>query len=172
MFAPIKDYEGIYEINEVGKIRRIDRNYFLKPMLGKNGYFMVCLWKQNTPGYRYIHRILAEAFLPNPKSLPTVNHIDGNKGNNDLSNLEWASYSRNNKHAYETGLKNPSRNTGPKKPVIQLDINGIKISEFVSAIEAAKKTGISTTTVYRILHGKRKSSRGFIFKYKEEIVHG
>jgi hypothetical protein len=105
-WRPVKGYEGIYEVSQAGEIRNVKKRNILTQKVGKIGYPIVQLSRNNKQTTKSVHRILAHAFLPNPFNLPTVNHIDGNKQNNSLSNLEWASYSKNNKHAYETGLKN------------------------------------------------------------------
>lgn len=78
--------------------------------LGKNGYYYVTLYHQNTSKKLYIHRLLASLYLPNPEGKRTVNHKDGVKTNNDLGNLEWATDSENIQHAHDTGLnKNRSK---------------------------------------------------------------
>ena len=84
----------------------------LRPTVGTNGYLKVSLRCNGNRHTRNIHRLLAQTFIDNPKNLPCVNHIDGNKLNNSLSNLEWASYSRNIQHAYDTGLTKALRGEG------------------------------------------------------------
>jgi hypothetical protein len=106
----VPGFENVYAINPLGEIKRIETGKVLKAAIAKNGYYVVSLWKNNKGKTMYIHRMLAEVFIENPNNERTVNHIDGDKTNNDLSNLEWVSYSENNKHAYETGLKVVSEN--------------------------------------------------------------
>ena len=109
----IKGFEGMYEVSNFGRVKskeRIDeyisngeiiyrrrREVILYPKLTKTGYLQVTLFKNGKPKYARMHRLVAEAFLPNPENLPVVNHKDGNKLNNDVSNLEWTSYSENTK---------------------------------------------------------------------------
>lgn len=78
-----------------------------KAFVGDRGYVNVILWENNRPKTFLVHRLIAKAFIPNPENKPCVNHIDGNKTNNTLSNLEWVTYSENTLHALETKLKIP-----------------------------------------------------------------
>jgi len=99
-----------YSIREDGVVTsRFGR--VIKPQTGKNGYIRVELWENGNGRKHLVHRLLAEAFIPNPDGKPQVNHIDGNKANNALSNLEWVTQSENQKHAYRVGLQR-----GYKKP--------------------------------------------------------
>ena len=118
-FLPIKGYEGLYEVSDAGIVRSVKREILGKdgviyPFKERNlkhhphkdtGYFQVSLWKDNKGKHAYIHRLVAEAFIPNPSGLKEVNHLDGNRQNNHLSNLEWVSRTGNAQHAIATGLK-------------------------------------------------------------------
>jgi len=90
-----------YTISKDGVVRG---NKIKTQTLGKNGYFYVTLYKNNTSKKFYIHRLLGLLYLPNPKNKRTINHIDGNKQNNKLDNLEWSTDSENIQHAHATGL--------------------------------------------------------------------
>jgi len=100
-----------YTIREGGVVTsRFGRE--IKAQKSSSGYLRVELW-QNGIGKKYlVHRLLAQAFIPNPDEKPQVNHIDGDKRNNALSNLEWVTQSENQKHAYETGLQKGHRVSG------------------------------------------------------------
>lgn len=101
---PIKDYEGKYFITQQGNVVNTKGNILMPAVNKKTGYKTVELWKNNKGSSKTIHRLVALAYLPNPNNLPEVNHIDGNKLNNQVSNLEWVTSSGNTQHAYDTGL--------------------------------------------------------------------
>ena len=187
MWKDVGGYEGVYQIDETGQVKRVDSGRVLKVAVGKNGYPVVSLWKNNKGQMKYIHRMLGEAFLPNddPLNKTTINHIDGNKTNNDLSNLEWATPSENLKHAYDTGLKvvtekvrEASRRKAARDnvgnsyrsiPVIMIDEIGNEIQEFDSIKHAADEIGCHRMGVYRVLKGHAKTIKNKRFKYKEEL---
>lgn len=101
----IKDYPQ-YVINEQGQVKNIKTGRIKKTLPNhQTTYFQVNLWKGNRGAWKYVHRLLAEAFIPNPLGLPEVNHIDGNRQNNALSNLEWVTGQQNKIHAVKTGLR-------------------------------------------------------------------
>lgn len=92
----IAGYEGHYQVSSTGLVRSIKKEpYILKGDQQRNGYKRVYLWLDNAKKNCLVHRLVAEAFLPNPDHLPEVNHLDEDKGNNDISNLEWCTHLRN-----------------------------------------------------------------------------
>ena len=113
MILPIKGYEGLYEVSSDGSVFSVDRytkdgkHLKRKELKGgkfSNGYEFVCLRKNSVNHNCLKHRLVAEAFIPNHNNLPEVNHIDGNKRNNCVENLEWCTRSENLKHAVKMGL--------------------------------------------------------------------
>ena len=108
-----------------------------------------------------VYRLVAMAYLPNPDNHPKVNHIDGNSLNDVLDNLEWASYSRDSQHAYDTGL-NPN-----KVAVICYSLEGEEIGRYTSVAEAARATNGSRTAIQLALNGKSKTSGEKIWRYVE-----
>ena len=118
-WLPIKNYEGLYEISDTGEVRSVNRilkvtnrkdslfrGRLIKQSPNKSVLYMqVQLWKENKGMNYYVHRLVAEAFIPNPDNLREVNHIDGNRQNNHIENLEWVSHSENMIHAINTGLR-------------------------------------------------------------------
>jgi hypothetical protein len=104
IWITIKDFEN-YQVSNLGRIRSLYKNIVLKPQLSKNDYLHVILYKNKFKYTKTIHVIVAKTFIPNPLNLPEVNHIDGNKNNCAVTNLEWSTKSDNAKHAYRIGLK-------------------------------------------------------------------
>lgn len=142
----------------------------LKARAGSHGYLYVNLCSGDCKKTACIHRLVAEAYLPNLENKKCVNHKDGNKLNNFLSNLEWASHSENNKHAYDNGLKigagtgklgakNPS-----SKKVAQYSMDGQYIKTFSAQREASRETGILQGNISAACHGIQQSAGGYIWK--------
>lgn len=116
-WVPIPNYEGYYEISNLANIRSIKRSIptksgYLKPekertitqRISNKGYLTVTLSSIGQSNSKHVHRLLAQAFIPNPENKATVNHLNGDKLDNRLNNLEWATYSENAIHAYRNGL--------------------------------------------------------------------
>lgn len=168
VWKDIQDYEGYYQVSSMGRVRSKDRtitcrNGAIKFVSAKsvslyekeNGYLVVHLYRDNKGKTKYIHRLVANAFIPNPNNLSTVNHKDGNKHNNTVANLEWASYSDNNQHAYDNGLKHSNRNNPHmSKKVVAYSIDGKKLYSFPSMREAERQLGLANGAVSQgIKHG-------------------
>ena len=107
----IKGWEGRYDISDDGKVRswyygvkKLSEPRLLKAKTDKYGYKVVCLRHKEIKKYPVVHRLVAVAFLPNPQNLPQINHIDGDKNNNSVNNLEWCSSQKNMRHAFDSGL--------------------------------------------------------------------
>ena len=143
-----------YEVSNYGRIRRKCNKRIKIAETCKSGYPTIRL-SYGIPGkgtHYSIHKLVAEAFLPNPKGLPCVNHIDGDKTNNYVDNLEWCTYSHNNKHAYDNGLKKPSNqiiSIEDRKQIEKMYQSGIKI------IAIADMFGVTTKAIYK-LHSRGK----------------
>lgn len=101
MYKKIKNYEN-YLIYDNGDILNLNTKKILNGSIGENGYKYYRLSKDGKKKMFYAHRLIAETFIDNPKNLPIVNHIDGNKLNNNINNLEWVSCSDNTKHFHTT----------------------------------------------------------------------
>lgn len=137
----------------------------LKLRIDKNGYNRCYIRDMNDnkrKDYK-IHRLVAEYFIENPDNLQVVNHIDGNKQNNHISNLEWCTYSDNNYHAYRTGLTH-SR----KCPILCTTNNTI----YSSQTEASEALNISRKCILQILRGEVYSFKGLHFEYADENWNG
>lgn len=155
-FVKIEGFDN-YEVSNLGKVRNIKSGRILKPSLNKNGYLRLWLCKNNKRKHLYLHRIIATAFIDNPDEKPCVNHIDENKLNNDLSNLEWCTVRENLIHGTRT------KRAAEKcfKKVIQLDLNDNVLNEFESMVQAEQETGVSRRNISSCCNGKRKSAGGY-----------
>lgn len=110
MIQDIRGFEGLYTVNDNGQIYSIRSNKYLKPRKDKDGYLLVNLYKEKKQYTRKVHRLVAEAFLDNPEDKAEVNHIDMNRQNNEVSNLEWVSHRENIIWQAENGKLFPNRN--------------------------------------------------------------
>lgn len=155
-------YEGLYEVSNFGNVKSLCAGRYKaiikrKPVPDKDGYLTVNIKKGGKYKCAKIHRLVAEAFLDNPNNYPQVNHIDENKTNNRVDNLEWCTCEYNNNY-----------NGKPKrcyKPVIQISVNGEEIQRFESINAAAKATNIKPACISGVLSGRRFTTGGFIWRY-------
>ena len=162
---------SIYDATKVPKI--------IKPFINKYGYAEYILSDNNLNRiHKSEHRLLGELFIPNAENKPTINHIDGNKLNNSLDNLEWATYSENERHSYDVlgkqvwnkGKKLPSGREyrGKIKTLLQYDLKGNLVREWFNPTEVQNIGGFSLKAISAVCRGKSKTHKGFIWKYKEE----
>lgn len=160
-FVKIEGFEN-YEVSNLGKVRNIKSGRILKPRLHRDGYLMHGLYGYDKRKFLFLHRIIATAFIDNPEGKPCVNHIDENKLNNDLSNLEWCTVRENNIHG--TRMKRIAEKCFKK--VIQLDLNDNVLNEFESMVQAEQETGALASNISSCCNGKRKSAGGFKWRKK------
>ena len=185
IWEPIKDYENLYEVSNLGNVKRKESYVNSKSSLNKifttkvnekmlkgrncKGYLIVSLCKNGTSKNFRINRLVAQAFIPNPNNYPCVNHIDGNKQNNYAENLEWVTYSENEKHAYQNKLKKPTWKgkcylTHPSnKKVRQYDLNKNFIKQW-NSIQEAQDT-LKITNISAVCRKKQKSAGGYLWEY-------
>ena len=111
----IQGYEGLYEVSNIGRVKSFQKNNsnksktdftIINPFIQKKGYFRISLSKNSCRKKYLIHRLVAQAFIPNPNNLPQVNHKNNDKSNNKIENLEWMTNLDNTKHAWKNGFKN------------------------------------------------------------------
>lgn len=173
MWKDVKGYEGLYQVSDDGQVKSVGR---YKPNHSKmqyvpesikaqrinpGGYFVVDLYKGNKQKTIGVHILVAEAFIDNPNCKETVNHIDGIKTNNYVSNLEWATPREQNIHFYQHGLKSAegirkainAMNEANAKKVMCLDTGRI----FKSASEASRFFGVSPSYIMRICRTNKRN---------------
>lgn len=183
-WRPVVGYEGIYEVSNTGKVRscdRIDASGFhrkgrmMKLNFGINGYVRANIWSPKEKRQRTleVHRLVAEAFIPNPNKLPQVNHIDENKANNNVGNLEWVTMKQNNMHGTRLARQGitykalpEEKKKHPHKIVLELDDLGNVLHEFYSVREAAQHFGIDESGISKCCRGLLKTSGGRYWRYK------
>lgn len=162
MWADIPGYEGKYLISTYGRVISLKRNGIARDTLvalcERNRYFSVALRNKNRVKFS-VHRLVAMTFIPNPKNLPQVDHIDGNRYNNHVSNLRWVTAMENHHNPITVESKKRSgvarRNTGGNKCVEQRDKSGQLIATYPSLHEAERVTGICQSNISAAARGKR-----------------
>ena len=173
-WKPVKGYEGIYEVSDLGNVRSLDKeinhNFYkgvkfvrkgkiLIPFISDRGYLRVTLIKDGKRKKVFVHRLVAEAFIESDTDGLQVNHIDGNKSNNTVGNLEWCTGRENMHHAFDSGLFDEAIKR-KSKAVIRDD--GVV---FTSISDAAKETNLCSSMVSDTVNNKRKDAKGRIFKF-------
>lgn len=163
----IKGYKGLYQISNLGRVKNIKSGRNLMGGINSDGYYTVLLRKKLKAKSFKIHRLVAAAFISNPENKPQVNHKNGNKIDNKVTNLEWVTCKENVRHAWNNKLsKGKYREVGNRaEKVIQMDLENKIINKYESVLKASEKTGISNTAISNCLVGLSKTSGGFKWKY-------
>lgn len=156
----ISGYEGLYQVSDQGRVRNARSGRVLKPGAGHNGYYMVRLSRNNYAWTQRVNRLVAAAFIPNPKNLPQVNHKNGIKTDNRVENLEWCTASHNQLHRHRV-LGQPADNC---KPILCIETGQV----FPSMTAAAQSLGLHLGNVSRVCAGKRAHTQNLHFKFLEE----
>jgi hypothetical protein len=180
----VKGFNGIYQVSNLGRLKSFKENKngrILSNINRQGGYLSVVLGYRGLKKYTRIHRLVAETFIPNPDNKPEVNHIDGNKQNNCVSNLEWVTRKENAAHAMKhnpnilKGMNRYNQFIRPKN-IRQYSLDGKFIAEFPNAVEASKRTGICGRNILQVANateykpGKvRHQAGGYVWRFSEDL---
>lgn len=141
-------YEGLYAVTEDGRVWSYKRNKFLTPVSNGKGYLQVCLSKDGKVKRHYVHRLVAEAYIPNPDNLPQINHKNEIKKDNSVGNLEWC----DNQYNIDYSLSKP--------------IRCVETGEvFNSIMDCARKYNLQNGNICSVLKGRRMHTCGLSFEY-------
>lgn len=161
-------YEGSYKVSNYGRVKSLNYSRtgianILKPKKQKNGYLYVCLYNKGKIEYILIHRLVMKTFVPEHDFYRNcINHKDENKTNNCVDNLEWCTNKENNNY----GTRNKRASKSKSKKICQYRKDGLMVKEWDS-LKEAEKHGFGHSHISDCCKGKRKSHKGFIWKYKE-----
>lgn len=175
-WRPVVGYEGLYEVSNLGRVKSLDRvvdgkgggkkpirGGIMNPKSNGIGYLQIRLSKNGKKKGQYIHRLVAEAFIPNTEGLSQVNHKDEDKTNNRVENLEWCSAK------YNMNYGSVKQRIGEKhsKPVAQLSLEGKVLKVFSSIYEAERETGVWNSNICKCIKGHLKKSGGYKWRYAD-----
>lgn len=157
------DFTGLYKVSNFGRIKSLNfKNSGIEKIMKfktkEKGYKFICLYKNGVRHWLHVHRIVAEAFIPNIYNKPDVNHKDTKKKNNEATNLEWVTKKENMEHASNEGLINTTA-------VYQLNLEGKILRKWDSITEAERKLKINNASICSCCSGKYKTAGGYIWKY-------
>lgn len=174
VWKDINGFEGLYQVSNLGRVKSMARKVvfgydseyqtsekILSPHTAR-GYKQVMLSQNGIRYYRQIHRLVAEAFIPNPNNYPIINHKNEIRDDNRVENLEWCTHTYNLAYNGNRAKKSKSR----MRPILQYDLQGNLIAEYAGGVEAEKVTGISRKSISRAVTGSIKTSNGYIWRKK------
>lgn len=157
----IEGYEGLYQVSNLGRVKRVTTGRILKPSKHTKGYYRVELYKNGSQSKKLIHRLVAQVFIPNPDNKSQVNHIDENKTNNLVSNLEWMTAKENLNHGTRTDRSSKTRSVS----IIATNLKTGKSTEFYGVSECARQLDLNRGNITSVLKGRRNHTGGYIFEY-------
>lgn len=160
----VEGYEGLYQVSTLGRIKVISGRFkgcIRKLKVDRHGYECIALFNDGLRKDYFVHRLVAQTFIPNPENKPQVNHIDENPLNNTVYNLEWVTPKENANHGtrgYRIGLKQ-------SRPVKVVDIATGEYNRYNSMKEASEKIGLNMGSMYKVLSNKMKQTGGYVIYY-------
>ena len=171
-----KGYEGKYQVSNLGRVWSIVKQQYKSIRYDKDGYARVTLVAKNGKMVvEKVHRLVAIAFIDNPNNYPVVNHLDSNRVNNCVENLEWTDVKGNTKHGYDNGAVKSAQQAATEAAravntkVFLVYQNGVLIGEYRGALAAAGASGVSEATVRLCVKEKRSTRTGYTFEVKEVV---
>ena len=179
VWKDIKDYEGLYQVSNLGNVKSIDKiikrkngieQHFKEKIINKwNSNYAYVNLSKNGKGKTYtIHRLVAQAFIDNPNNYPCVNHKDENKKNNNVNNLEWCDYKYNNNYNFKMNkIRDKLINGKLSKKVIQYDMNDNLIKLWKSTMQIERCLNYKNQSISNCCKGKQKTAYGYKWKYKD-----
>lgn len=164
VWKDILGYEGHYQVSNKGRVKslKLGKERILKPRRDVGGYLQVYLCKNGDKKWCLVHRLVAQAFIPNSNNLPQINHKNEDKTDNIVENLEWCSAKYNNN--YGTHIQRIAEKTS--KPVLQYTKDGKFIQEWKSVMDVERNLGYFQSAISACCLGKLKSAYKFVWKYK------
>lgn len=164
IWKDVDGYEGLYQVSNLGRVKRVATSRVLNGMNSGSGYVQVGLYKQGVVSRKLIHRLVAQAFIPNHEHKSEINHIDEDKTNNNINNLEWSTRKENINH----GTRNERVSKIKSIPIIATNLKTGKYREFYGTSECARQLGLNHSHITNVLKGRRRQTGGYTFQYKEE----
>lgn len=185
IWKDVKGYEGLYQVSSFGSVKSADTKLYhktswgnytyynkkgkiLKPYHNNKGYLIVNLYKDGKCKHFLIHRLVAEAFVPNLDNLPEVDHIDENKNNNIYSNLLWCDRLYNNTKGVQSKEGRRKSASFRMKRVSQYNLDGTLLNVYNGVRIAEEQTNISNANIIKCCKGKAKTAGGYIWRYADE----
>lgn len=166
----LKNENNIYAVSNLGNIKNMHTNHILSKHLNTTGYERVQLMINGKQKKFFVHRLVAEYFVDGMADGLVVNHIDGNKLNNNASNLEWCTRSENDLHAFRLGLRTVQKTSKPKHRVICTDVDTKSTLEFASVFECADYFNSSAQYIRECCNAKNVFEHIRFGKYYIEYI--